>query len=285
MKTILVQPYGYCFGVRRAQRIALEAAKTEPVYCLGSLVHNELAIKELSAQGVKTIQENGPDLAPLLELAPKGSLILFSAHGHDKALESQAHDLGLRYLDATCPYVQANIEFGLRWKGSIAYIGTKGHAEAEAFCRNVHPLAFFDAKSGELVYAHEGSLQGVIAQTTLDTEDIDLGLKAIEEKYGPVRLLAGRCPATEQRQAAVEAALQVADCLIVLGSKTSSNSRRLLTLAKKKGKAGYLVLDLAELRRLDLSSFSTVALCSGASTSNEEVERCYAYLSSDSTRP
>ena len=269
MKTILVQPYGYCFGVRRAQRIALEAAKTEPVYCLGSLVHNELAIRELAAQGVRTIQENGPDLAPLLELAPKGSLILFSAHGHDKALESQAHDLGLR----------------LRWKGSIAYIGTKGHAEAEAFCRNVHPLAFFDAKSGELVYAHEGSLQGVIAQTTLDTEDIDLGLKAIEEKYGPVRLLAGRCPATEQRQAAVEAALQVADCLIVLGSKTSSNSRRLLTLAKKKGKAGYLVLDLAELRRLDLSSFSTVALCSGASTSNEEVERCYAYLSSDSTRP
>lgn len=280
MKTILVQPYGYCFGVLRAQRIALQEAEKKPIYCLGSLVHNESAIEELARHGIKTLKEKGPNLAPLLSLAPKGSTILFSAHGHDRALEKEATSRGLFYLDATCPYVQANIELGLNHQGKVAYIGSKGHAEAEAFLANVHPTAFYDVKAERIDYAKPGPLEGIIAQTTLDEEDIEFGKIAIEKEYGSLPLLAGRCPATKKRQEAVESALQEADCLIVLGSKTSSNSARLLSLAKKKGKAGYLVLNLSELRTLDLSAYATIALCSGASTAKEEVERCYAYLSS-----
>lgn len=280
MKTILVEPYGYCFGVLRAQEIALQGAKKEPIYCLGSLVHNEMAIAELAENGVYTLKENGPDLAPLLKQAPRDSLILFSAHGHDPSLEGEALKQGLRYLDATCPFVRSNIELGLARKGAVGYIGSQGHAEAEAFLSSVRPLAFFDCRKQEISYAGDGPLAGVIAQTTLDEEDIEMGMKALAGIYGPAPLLAGRCPATIKRQLAVEKALSEVDCLIVLGSKTSSNSKRLLSLALKKGKAGYLVLNLAELRRLDLSAFQTVALCSGASTAKEEVERCAAYLNS-----
>ena len=281
MEVNLIEPYGYCYGVLKAIEAALEARQKDPdrpIYCLGRLVHNEKAVEELGEKGVFTLVESSSDLAPLLKKAPEGSTILFSAHGHDEELESLCGPLGLAFIDAACPFVKANAALGISKLGQVAYIGAEGHAECFAFIENVRPAAFFDVKKGKLTAYRDEKIVGVIAQTTLSEAEIESGLSALRARYGETKLLAGRCPETVKRQAEVEKALANADCLLVLGSKTSSNSRKLLELALSKGVPAFLALGLEEVKKLDLSPYRRLALCSGASTSKEEVLRCRDYL-------
>lgn len=281
MEVTLVEPYGYCYGVLKAIEVAERARQEDPerpIYCLGRLVHNEKAVSELAKKGVFTLVESSPDLGPLLNDAPKGSTILFSAHGHESRLESLCPPLGLSYIDAACPYVKANAALGKAKLGHVAYIGAKGHAECFAFLKNVRPIAFFDVKEGKLTAYKEGKPLGAIAQTTLSEAEIEAGLSVLRAHYGEMRLLAGRCPETIRRQKEVKEALKKADCLLVLGSNTSSNSRKLLELALSSGTPAYLALGLEEVKRLDLSPYRRLALCSGASTSKQEVLRCRDYL-------
>ena len=282
MRILLAKPYGYCYGVSKAMDIALLAKKEHPeekVHLVGAPVHNEDAISFLEAQGLVLLDGDFPSLEAKLEALPFGSVVVFSAHGHPFSFDAIAKKRNFKVYDGTCAFVKENLDSALKSSSPVIYVGAKGHAEKEAFLSNCKKAYFYDAKTGEGNWRDCPSSPTLICQTTLSGEEIEKAKKKIQETLGEFNLAKGRCTATKIRQEKVAQLSKQADATIVLGSKTSNNANKLFQIASSNGPA-YLCLDEKEVRKLDLSSFKTVLVCSSASTSKQIVDETVSYLSS-----
>lgn len=285
MEIIKVSPFGYCEGVVRALNMALDYAlshKREDIYLLGMLVHNEDALKRLIEAGVHILDEKKAPLEAQLERVPNGASVLFSAHGHPSFYEEIASRKHLKTIDTTCIYVNENLfkaKNAIEEGRSILYIGSAGHLEAVAFLQNVEVASFYDVKSNRFFQKGEPPFD-VFTQTTLGEDEIETSLSYLKQHHLPYRLIQGRCKATKMRQENLKKAIAThhPDLIIVLGSKTSNNSLKLLDIASKSGKPCYLCLNKSEVMTLDLSNYNTTILCSGASTSRETLLEVESYL-------
>ena len=286
MEVHIVHPYGYCKGVQQAIVLA-ERARIEnpgiPVYLLGMLVHNEETIEALAKKDIRFLDEKDGPFEELIQRIPNGSVIVFSAHGHDAKLDDIAKAKKLKIYDATCYFVRENLEEALAnvQERPIIYIGVKGHLESEAFRANCPKAYFYDVKNGPDGW-DVSSLKNphLISQTTLSDSELQEAHAFLKKAFPSLSIGKERCQATSLRQSALRNLPKDIDLVVILGSKRSNNSRKLYEIAIEEGKDAILALGLAELKEFDLHSKKKVALASGASTSPATFQDCLKYLQS-----
>ena len=255
MKIEILEPHGLCAGVNAAIARALAL---RDVYCLHALVHNEIVIGELKALGYRFVDR--------IEDVPRGETVVFPAHGVPPRVREIAAARGLKVVDTTCPFVakvhraaKAFSDRGL----PVKVIGDRGHAEVEGILGEIAPRR---AKPGDRI--------GVVAQTTMDSDEVAAKVRELGRTYR-VETMAEVCTATKARQDAVRNFK--GDALLVLGSRTSANTRRLCDVAKVPV---FMASTMDEVRkaREDMESYGKVGVTSGASTPERFFESAVKYL-------
>lgn len=288
MKVTILEPQGYCAGVTNAINIALKAKeenKDKEVFILGMLVHNQKVINELNEHGITTLYRDNKSDEELLYSLQDESIVVFSAHGHKKNLDDIAISKRFKVYDATCPKVQNNlkiIENEIKNNHKVIYIGHKNHPEALAALSISDNVLFYDIK-GEFNYKGvKDKSPLVINQTTLNTKELKEIYIDIIVHLPKARIMDEICPATRLRQEALVNITNDTDLILVIGDKNSSNTNRLLEIAKSNHPSieSYLISDLDELKDIDINKKKHVAIASGASTPKVEIDKIKEYLKS-----
>jgi 4-hydroxy-3-methylbut-2-enyl diphosphate reductase len=279
MHVILAKPRGFCAGVKRAITIVEQALDQygSPVYVLHEIVHNTRVISELEEQGAVFVER--------LEDIPAGSVTIFSAHGVSLSVEKNAHDLGLRIIDATCPLVSRvhSRVMQLNSKGyDVLVIGHKGHPEVEGTCGHasgaVHVISSVEEVGGLKVV--DSSRVGYVTQTTLSIDDARDILEVIREHFPDISEpeRTDICYATTNRQNAVRELAGHVDIVLVVGSKNSSNSNRLREVAHNRDVPAYLIDRAQEIDPAWLEGAESIGVTAGASAPEELVEEVTGWL-------
>ena len=275
MKVEILKPVGYCAGVQNAINVAYKAKQENPdkdVYVLGMLVHNNFVVNQLNEKGIRTTFD--------LKEIPDGSVIIFSAHGHKKEFDAIVKEKNLIVYDAICPKVLSNIELikkNLAEGHEIIYIGQKGHPEAEA-CLSLNKKVILFSKN---ILKNYQSIQDdsplVINQTTLNILDMKDIHNEILEVFPHARIADEICGATRLRQEAIKNASSDVDLIIVVGDVNSSNTRRLLEIAKQTHPQmmSTMISSADELEESLLQNKNHIVISSGASTPNEIIDAVY----------
>ena len=273
MRVILVQPSGFCAGVVRAIAIVEKALDKygEPVYVRHEIVHNKHVVNTLKNKGARFVEE--------LDEVPEGAVTVFSAHGVPQSVVKTAQDRGLPVLDATCPLVSKVHNQGKRYVShgrTLILIGHAGHPEVEGTMGQVGApvhLVQSEADVATLPIPVERPV-AYITQTTLsidDTKGIIVELKKrFRDIVGPET--SDICYATQNRQTSVRELAKVADVILVVGAKNSSNSNRLREIGIEEGVPSYLINDGSELDPEWVRGKAVVGLTAGASAPESLVQ-------------
>ncbi len=276
---LLAQPRGFCAGVDRAIEIVERAIAQfgAPIYVRHEIVHNRFVVDDLRAKGAIFIED--------LNLVPRGATLVFSAHGVARAVRDEAQALGLRVFDATCPLVtKVHVEVGkLRAHGyEIVMIGHAGHPEVEGTMGQVEGGMHLveSVADVERLVAADAARLAYVTQTTLSVDDAASIVAALQRRFP--QIVAPKkgdiCYATQNRQDAVKFIAPMVDLVVVVGSKTSSNSNRLRELAEKRGVAAYLVDGPEDIEPRWLEGVRRIGLTAGASAPEVLVQRIVARL-------
>jgi 4-hydroxy-3-methylbut-2-en-1-yl diphosphate reductase len=272
-RVLLAKPRGYCAGVDRAVQ-AVEIALTRfgpPVYVRKQIVHNTHVVNELEKRGAIFVEETAE--------VPEGGVIVFSAHGIAPEVRKAAEERGLRAIDATCPLVTKVHNEARRFAGNdydILLIGHEGHEEVVGTTGEAPDrVSLVDGPEGAAsIEVRDPGKVVWLSQTTLSVDETVQTVAALRERFP--RLIDPPsddiCYATQNRQAAVKVIARDSDVVIVVGSPNSSNSVRLVEVAKDAGAdAAYLVDDAGEIDDGWLEGAATVGVTSGASVPEDLV--------------
>lgn len=266
VEVVLAQPRGFCAGVDRAIDIVERALELHgaPIYVRHEIVHNRYVVQDLKSKGAIFIAE--------LDEAPKGSIVVFSAHGVAQSVRAQAEKMGLKVFDATCPLVtKVHVEVArMREAGrEIVMIGHRGHPEVEGTLGQassgmylVETIEDVDA----LQVTDPGNL-AFVTQTTLSVDDAAAVAHALRTRFPSIvePKKSDICYATQNRQDAVKVMAPDCDLVLVVGSPNSSNSNRLREVAERKGAAAYLIDDPDMIDPAWLTHAKRIGLTAGAS--------------------
>jgi 4-hydroxy-3-methylbut-2-en-1-yl diphosphate reductase len=269
---VLANPRGFCAGVDRAIDIVeLALAKFgAPIYVRHEIVHNTFVVNDLKQKGAIFIED--------LHHVPKGATLVYSAHGVPRVVRKQAESMGLSIFDATCPLVtKVHIEvMKLRRDGyDIVMIGHAGHPEVEGTMGQVEHDDGIDAQM-YLVETVADALQltvpqadklAYVSQTTLSVDDTAAIVAALQQRFPLIKApkKGDICYATQNRQDAVKVLSTQVDVVIVVGSPSSSNSNRLVEVARNKHIPAYLVDNAEGLQASWLAGVQRVGVSAGAS--------------------
>ena len=278
-KIILLTPRGFCAGVVRAidvVKIALEMYGA-PIYVRKEIVHNKHVVDELRAAGAIFVEE--------LDEVPAQARVIFSAHGVAPSVRTDAAVRNLNVIDATCPLVtKVHLEaVKFARKGySIVLIGHENHDEVVGTLGEA-PEAMKLVSSVEDVDRLEvadPTKMAYLTQTTLSLDETSHIVKRLVERFPLIQGPHSQdiCYATENRQVAVKAVAPLCDLLLVVGSKNSSNSQRLVEVCQNSGVPAYLVDDESDVQKAWLDGIATVAITAGASAPEHLVERIMTFL-------
>jgi 4-hydroxy-3-methylbut-2-enyl diphosphate reductase len=272
-RVLLAKPRGYCAGVDRAVQ-AVEMALERfgaPVYVRKQIVHNTHVVRSLEERGAIFVEET--------EEIPQGAVVVFSAHGVAPQVHQEARDRSLRTIDATCPLVTKVHNEARRFAAQdydILLIGHEGHEEVigttgEAPAR----IHLVDGPAGsDGVQVRDPAKVAWLSQTTLSVDETSQTVAALRERFPQLLDPPSDdiCYATQNRQAAVKQIAADSDLVIVVGSRNSSNSVRLVEVAHDAGaKAAYLVDDASGVDEAWLADAATVGVTSGASVPDDLV--------------
>jgi 4-hydroxy-3-methylbut-2-enyl diphosphate reductase len=278
---LLASPRGFCAGVDRAIEIVELALEIygAPIYVRHEIVHNRHVVDALRGQGAVFVDE--------LSEVPEESLLIFSAHGVSPSVREEARRRRLRAIDATCPLVtKVHIE-ALRYARSgyqIVLIGHRGHVEVEGTLGHapdrMHLVETLDDVEG--LEVRDPERLAVLTQTTLSVDDTREILSALRRRFPEIRT-PGKddiCYATQNRQNAVKAIAERVDLVLVVGAPSSSNSRRLVEVARAHGARAHLVEDSSDVEPRWLEGVARVGLTAGASAPEALVSDLLARLQS-----
>jgi 4-hydroxy-3-methylbut-2-enyl diphosphate reductase len=270
MQILLANPRGFCAGVDRAIEIVERALELfgPPIYVRHEVVHNRHVVERLRSLGAVFVDE-------LSEVA-SGATVIFSAHGVSSAVVEEAARRGLNVFDATCPLVtkvHMEVQRYAREGRDVILIGHEGHPEVEG------TMGRFDASVGGRIHLVESiadvahlavrdpDLLAFVTQTTLSVDDTTEIVNALRKRF-PMLATPRKediCYATQNRQDAVKRLLEQCHVLLVVGSRTSSNSNRLRELADRAGVPGYLIDGPEDMREEWFTGKSAVGVTAGAS--------------------
>jgi 4-hydroxy-3-methylbut-2-enyl diphosphate reductase len=281
-RVLLAKPRGYCAGVDRAVQ-AVELALDKygpPVYVRRQIVHNTYVVSSLEKRGAIFVTE--------VDEVPPGAVVVFSAHGIAPEVRVDAERRGLRAIDATCPLVTKVHNEARRFAAKdydILLVGHEGHEEVVGTAGEApSSVRLVDGAAGAAdVEVRDPSKVVWLSQTTLSVDETIETVNALRERF-PALLDPPSddiCYATQNRQAAVKVIAAQAELVIVVGSPNSSNSVRLVEVARDYGaRASYLVDDAGEVEEGWLDGVTTVGVTSGASVPEELVVSVLAKLAS-----
>jgi 4-hydroxy-3-methylbut-2-enyl diphosphate reductase len=280
-RVLLLKPRGFCAGVVRAIDIVQIALDTfgAPIYVRKEIVHNSYVVNDLAQKGAIFVNE--------LDEVPAGARVIYSAHGVSPAVRQGAKERGLKVIDATCPLV------------------TKVHIEAIKFAKQGYSLVLVGHRDHEEVQGTQGEAPDVtqvvstveeveklvvkdpnkvayLTQTTLSLDEARYMIEALRKKFPNIAGPHAQdiCYATENRQTAVKNVAHGADLVLVVGSRNSSNSNRLVEVSHNIGTHSYLIDKAEDIQPEWLEGVATVAITAGASAPEILVQEVVAYLQS-----
>jgi 4-hydroxy-3-methylbut-2-enyl diphosphate reductase len=273
MKIILAQPRGFCAGVVRAIDIVERALERygAPVYVRHEIVHNRHVVESLKAKGARFVEE--------LDEVPSGAVTIFSAHGVSRKIENEAKLRSLPTIDATCPLVTKVHNQGRHYVAQgriLVFIGHAGHPEVEGTLGQIDGevhLVENEEDVDKLPIATDAPI-AYVTQTTLSVDDTRGVIGALHRRFNDVAGpdIRDICYATQNRQTAVRELSRLADVIIVVGARNSSNSNRLREIAEEAGLPSYLVADGSEIEAEWVRDAGVVGITAGASAPEVLVE-------------
>ncbi len=279
-KLLLAAPRGYCAGVDRAVQTVERALELHgaPVYVRKEIVHNKHVVEQLRGRGAIFVDE-------LDDSIPEGAITVFSAHGVSPMVHADAERRKLQTIDATCPLVTKVHREAVKFASegyTIVLIGHDGHEEVEGTMGEAPEaivLVETEADVDALEVADPERL-AYISQTTLSVDETRLIINRLRVRFPSITgpRTDDICYATTNRQAAVKQMAQHCDLVLVIGSRNSSNSNRLVQVAREHGAASYLIDNETEVDESWLDGPRTVGISSGASAPEELVQRLVAFF-------
>ncbi len=269
---IKAEQAGFCYGVRRAMRLALDLVErgAEPIYSLGPLIHSPQEVARLAKMGImprETIEQCS------------GGLTLIRTHGISKQEYQRAQELGVELVDAVCPRVivpRRLIEsFGQSGR-TVFLLGDKGHPEVRALESFAVGRVFVFGREEDIPALNPDTQIGLVAQTTQSTEVFESVARACRKRYGEVEINCTICDDAGRRQAEGRKIASLVDVMLVIGGHNSANTRRLAEICAKIQTRTHQVESAGELEGLSLSGAHRIGIASGASTPDRliaEVEK------------
>lgn len=263
---------GYCMGVRRAVEAAEQAlldSPIRPVYTYGPLIHNPSALERLRSAGVVILAEGDP-----LPDDFRGASVVIRAHGVPPETRAEIERRGARVVDATCPRVLSSQKRAEAWhrKGyAVVLAGDRDHGEITSIAGSA---------PGCVVVENPADVAGIdpcperavlISQTTIKQSEYDAIAKALASRVADLVVLNTICPATQERQAALEELATRVDGILVVGGRASANTQRLFATARSLIPASWLIEGPAEIPAAALA-LSRIGITAGASTPDEVID-------------
>ncbi len=264
---ILASPRGFCAGVRHAVEIAeaVLRARPHPVYGLREIVHNQQVVDDLKRKGIVFVREVAD--------VPEGATLLFSAHGVPPATRDAAAARHLEVIDATCPFVMKvhlEVKRFLKEDCTIVLIGHRRHDEVIGVAGEAPDRVVVVENEEEAAAFQPADPKKIAAvtQTTLSQDETDRVLAVLKRRFPHLRTPSKKdiCYATTNRQEAVQQLANRVKLILVLGSATSSNTRRLAEVAVAHGAVAHLLSHPDAVDLIPLDDHSTIGLTAGAST-------------------
>ena len=264
MKILLAKDAGYCFGVRDAVNLAYDTAKDHgEVYMLGTIVHNEKVVEDLSKSGTKVVDE-------LVEV-PSDKPILFRAHGTAPNVWDKANKKKLDIIDATCPLVtEIHDEIKkLEAEGRrTIIIGDHGHDEVVGIAAQVKDPIIL-ANVNEAKALRKMKKAGVVSQSTQMIENVQEIINVLMQKVFDLRFVNTICFPTRRNHEQIKELATQCEVMIIIGSFTSANSKRLTQLALERNKRSYQVTCADDMEAFWFENCETVGISAGASTPDD----------------
>ena len=264
MKILVAKDAGYCFGVRDAVNLAYDTAKDHgEVYMLGTIVHNEKVVEDLSKAGTKVVDK--------IDEVPEDKPILFRAHGTAPRVWDKAKNKNLNIIDATCPLV---IEIHDEIKKLEAegrrtiIIGDHGHDEVVGIAAQVeNPIILANVEEAKTLRKMKKA--GVVSQSTQMIENVQEIINILVEKVFDLRFVNTICFPTRRNHEQIKELATKCEVMIVIGSFTSANSKRLTQLALERNKRSYQLTNADDLEKSWFENCETVGISAGASTPDD----------------
>jgi 4-hydroxy-3-methylbut-2-en-1-yl diphosphate reductase len=280
-KILIAAPRGFCAGVDRAVEIVEKALVKHgpPVYVRKQIVHNLHVVRGLEAKGAIFVDSE--------QEIPEGSVCVLSAHGSAPTVYANARARNLTLIDATCPLVtKVHVEaqrFSKQGK-TIVLIGHNGHEEVEGTFGQApdRTIVVQNAEEAAALSVNDPENLAFVSQTTLSVDESQSVVGALRKKFplivGPTK--DDICYASQNRQVAVRKIAAMADLVLVVGSMNSSNSNRLVEVAREAGAESHLVENESGILQEWVDRAETIGISSGASTPEVLVDRVIAHLAS-----
>jgi 4-hydroxy-3-methylbut-2-enyl diphosphate reductase len=285
-KLLLAAPRGYCAGVDRAVQTVERALELHgaPVYVRKEIVHNKHVVEQLAQRGAIFVDELGDEI-------PEGAITVFSAHGVSPAVHEEAGTRGLRTIDATCPLVTKVHREAVKFAAegyTIVLVGHAGHEEVEGTMGEVPgSIVLVETEDDvETLEVDDPERIAYLTQTTLSVDETTAIIARLREKFPAITgpRTDDICYATTNRQLAVKQMSEACDLVLVIGSRNSSNSNRLVDVARAAGADAHLIDNELEVLEEWLEGARVVGITSGASAPEELVQRLVDFFRERGTR-
>ena len=264
MKILVAKDAGYCFGVRDAVKLAKKAGTDyKEVYMLGDIVHNEQVVSDLSKKGSKVVKN--------LDEIPKDKPVLFRAHGTDPETWKAAQKKKLNIIDATCPLVTEIHEEikSLEEEGRrTIIIGDHNHDEVVGIASQVKNAIIISSPE-EARSLKKMKKAGVVTQSTQMIENVQEILTVLSEKVYDLRFVNTICYPTRRNHEQIKKLADICDLMVVIGSYTSANSKRLTQLSMARNENSFQVTCADEVKKSWFTNIGSVGISAGASTPDD----------------
>lgn len=278
-KILLATPRGYCAGVDRAVQTVEHALALygAPVYVRKEIVHNKHVVQQLRERGAIFVESETE--------VPEGATAVFSAHGVAPSVHANAQERELRVIDATCPLVTKVHREAIKFAAedyTIVMIGHDGHEEVEGTMGEApnHIVLVQSEEDVDTLEVPDPNRVAYISQTTLSVDETHSIIVRLRERFPAI--VGPRtddiCYATTNRQAAVKELAKVCDLVLVIGSRNSSNSNRLVEVARECGAASHLIDNEGQVQEEWLEGMRVIGITSGASAPEELVQRLVEFF-------
>jgi len=275
MKISVAKSAGFCFGVKRAIKTALDTvSQGKAVEMLGDIVHNEDVVRQIEAAGIRKVNHLS---------SGQGKILLIRAHGAARKIAVSAHDLGYTIVDATCPMVKEihTIVQDMEKQGyRIIIIGDRDHEEVEGIkgqlCSEALVVDCVDTIPHDWIASIERA--AVVVQSTQNLESVQRIVEVLRRDVKELKFYNTICKATTKRQNEIKTMPLENDVMLVIGSKTSANTKRLYEISKSLNKRSYWIQSSDNIDQAWFTDAQTVGVTAGASTPEETINRIVAFL-------
>ena len=271
---ILAKTAGFCFGVRRAVDMAYGLAGKHKVYTYGPIIHNETVVDDLESKGVRVV--HSIDEAAGL----RGGTMIIRSHGASKNEINLLKQMGFEIVDATCPFVKKIHRIVEDFSGQgygIVIIGSAAHPEVQAisgWCKEP-PVIIESVEEAENFSPDPDKKLCLVSQTTFNYNKFQELVEIINKKSYNITIKNTICNATEERQTEARDIARKVSAMIVIGDKSSSNTRKLYDISKRECQETFLIQDVEGLDLERLKSARSIGITAGASTPNNIIQEVY----------